>query len=156
MAELNVRLIMKKSIPRVLKATVWGILTLIFVYYLPLMLIPQDITQNILPFDYTAQLFDFAMIAVFFAVVEQLFSGTIIGCGFGIARAIVVLAYFFSVSDGGVFSVTLPITEVTINLTVDITIILVMLVSVSLLDIARNLLKAINLLTSKSNDLNPA
>ncbi len=154
MAELNAKLIMKKSIPRVLKAAVWGILTLIVVYYLPLMLIPRELTQNILPFDYTAQLLDFALIAVFFAVVEQLFSGTIIGCGLGIARAFVILAYFFAVSNGGVFSVSLPITEITINLTVDITIILVMLVSVSLLDIARNLLKAINLLTSKSDDLN--
>jgi len=150
MAELNAKLIMKTVLPRVLKAAVWGTFTFVLVYYLPLMLIPKDIPQNIIPFDYTAQLFDFAMISIFFAVVGQLFSGTVIGCGFGIARAIVIIAYFFVVSDGGVFSVTLPISEVTVNLTLDITVILLMIVSVNLLSIAKNLLEAITLLTEKS------
>ncbi|GAG06067.1 unnamed protein product [marine sediment metagenome] len=150
MAELNTKLIMKTVLPRVLKATVWGTFTFVMVYYLPLMLIPKDIPQNIIPFDYTAQLLDFAMISIFFAVVGQLFSGTVIGCGFGIARAIVIIAYFFVVSDGGVFSVTLPISEVTVNLTLDITIILLMIVSVNLLSIAKNLLAAITILTEKS------
>jgi len=153
MAELNTKLIMKTVLPRVLKATVWGTFTFVMVYYLPLMLIPKDIPQNIIPFDYTAQLLDFAMISIFFAVVGQLFSGTVIGCGFGIARAIVIIAYFFVVSDGGVFSVTLPISEVTVNLTLDITIILLMIVSVNLLSIAKNLLEAITLLTEKSTDI---
>ena len=146
MAELNAKLILKKAIPRVLKATVWGSLTFLVVYYLPMMLYPTDI----LPFDYATQLIQFAAIAVFFAVVGQLFSGTIIGCGFGIARALVIIAYFFAVSDGGVFSVTLPVTEVTVNVAVDISILLLMIVSVNLLSIAKNLLEAITLLTEKS------
>lgn len=149
MAELNAKLILKKAIPRVLKATVWGSLTFLVVYYLPMMLYPTDI----LPFDYATQLIQFAAIAVFFAVVGQLFSGTIIGCGFGIARALVIIAYFFAVSDGGVFSVTLPVTEVTVNLAVDISILLLMIVSVNLLSIAKNLLEAITLLTEKSTDI---
>jgi len=153
MAELNTKLIMKTVLPRVLKATVWGTFTFVMVYYLPLMLIPKDIPKNIIPFDYTAQLLDFAMISIFFAVVGQLFSGTVIGCGFGIARAIVIIAYFFVVSDGGVFSVTLPISEVTVNLTLDITIILLMIVSVNLLSIAKNLLEAITILTEKSTNI---
>jgi len=150
MAELNAKLILKKAIPRVLKATVWGSLTFLIVYYLPMMLFPMDI----LPFDYTTPLIQFAAIAVFFAVVEQLFSETIIGCGFGIARAIVIIAYFFTVSDGGVFRVTLPVTEVTVNLAVNISILLLMIVSVNLLNIAKNLLEAIALLTEKSTDIN--
>ena len=149
MAELNAKLILKKAIPRVLKATVWGSLTFLIVYYVPMMLYPTDI----LPFDYATQLIQFAAIAVFFAVVGQLFSGTIIGCGFGIARALVIIAYFFAVSDGGVFSVTLPISEVTVNLTLDISILLLMIVSVNLLSIAKNLLEAITLLTEKSTDI---
>lgn len=149
MAELNAKLIMKKAIPRVLKAAVWGAFTYILVYHLPTILYPK----GILPFDYTPQLLDFAIIAVFFAVVGQLFSGTIIGYGFGIARALVIIAYFFSVSEGGVFSVMLPISEVTIKLAVDISILLLMIFSVNLLDIAKNLLQAIALLTRKSTDI---
>jgi hypothetical protein len=151
MAELNTKFVTKTVLPRVLKAAVWGTFTFVMVYYLPLMLVPKDIPQSILPFDYTAQLLDFAVIAVFFAVVGQLFSGTVIGCGFGIARALVIIAYFFVVSEGGVFSVTLPISEVTVNVILDITVLLLMIISVNLLSIAKNLFEAINLLTEKSS-----
>ena len=150
MAEFNAKLILKTVVPRVLKATVWGSLTFLIVYYLPMMLYPTDL----LPVDYATTLFDFAIISVFFTVVGQLFSGTIIGCGFGIAKAIVIIAYFFGVSEGGVFSVTLPISEVTVNLSVDISIFLLMLVSVNLFAIAKNLLEAITILTEKSTEIN--
>jgi len=149
MVELNANLIMKTVIPRVLKATVWGSVTFLVVYHLPLMLVPTDI----FPIDYATMLFDLALISVFFVVVGQLFAGTIIGCGFGIARALVIMVYFFTVADGGVFSVTLPITEVTINLTFDISIILLMIVSVNLFDIAKNLLEAITILTEQTTEI---
>jgi hypothetical protein len=149
MAEAIAKLFLKEAFPRVLKATVWGALTFLVVYWLPMMLYPTDM----LPLDYSTPLFQFATIAVFFAVVGQLFSGTIIGCGFGVAKAIVVIAYFFAVSDGGVFSVTLPISELTVNLAVDISILLLMIVSVNLLNIAKNLLAAIDLLTEKSTNI---
>ena len=150
MAELNANFVTKTVLPRVLKAAVWGTFTFVLVYYVPLMLIPQDLPQNILPFDYTAQLLDFAVISVFFAVVGQLFSGTVIGCGFGIARALVIMGLFFVVSEGGVFSITFPISEVTVNLVLDISTILLMIVSVNLLSIAKNLFEAISLLTKKA------
>jgi hypothetical protein len=149
MAEAISKLFMKEAFPRVLKATVWGAVTFLVVYWLPMMLYPTDI----FPFDYATPLLQFATIAVFFAVAGQLFSGTVIGCGFGVAKAIVVIAYFFAVSDGGVFSVTLPISELTVNLAIDISIILLMVVSVNLINIAKNLLAAIVLLTEKSNNL---
>jgi hypothetical protein len=149
MAEAISKLFMKEAFPRVLKAIVWGSVTFLVVYWLPMMLYPR----NILPLDYAAPLLQFATIAVFFAVAGQLFSGTVIGCGFGVAKAIVVIAYFFAVSDGGVFSVTLPISELTVNLAVDISVLLLMIVSVNLLNIAKNLLAAIVLLTEKSNNI---
>ena len=149
MAELNARLIIKKATPRILKAAVWGSLMYILVYYLPLIMYPSET----LPFDYTPELLNFAFIAVFFAVVTTLFSGTILGYGFGIARAIVIITYFFVVSGSGVFSVTLPIMEVPVNLTVDISVILLMIISVNLLDIVRNLLQAITLLNRKTTPI---
>ena len=149
MAEAISKLFMKEAFPRVLKATVWGTVTFLVVYWLPMMLFPR----NILPLDYATPLMRFATIAVFFAVAGQLFSGTVIGCGFGVAKAIVVIAYFFAVSDGGVFSVALPISGLTVNLAVDISILLLMIVSVNLINIAKNLLAAIALLTEKSNNI---
>jgi hypothetical protein len=149
MAEAIAKLFLREAFPRVLKATVWGSVTFLAVYWLPMMLYPR----NILPLDYATPLLQFATIAVFFAVAGQLFSGTVIGCGFGVAKAIVVIAYFFAISDGGVFSVTLPISELTVNLAVDISVLLLMIVSVNLLNIAKNLLAAIVLLTEKSNNI---
>jgi hypothetical protein len=150
MAELNMSLILKKAVPRILKAVIWGSLTFLIVYYLPMMFYPQEL----LPIDYITPLIQFATIAVFFAVTGQLFSGTIIGCGFGVARAIVVIAYFFMLSDGGVFSMTLPIGEVTINLAFDLSLFLLMIIAVNLLGMAKNILEAISLLAENSAEIN--
>ncbi|MCW4016663.1 MAG: hypothetical protein NWF06_09865 [Candidatus Bathyarchaeota archaeon] len=149
MVELTEKMIMKTVFPRVLKATIWGSITFLIVYYLPM----QFLSTGILPLDYSVALLDFAMISVFFVVVGQLLSGTIIGCGFGIARALVIMFFFFSVADGGIFSLMLPITEVTIEFTVDLSIVLLMIVSVNLFDIAKNLLEAITLLTDKTTEI---
>lgn len=154
MVELNAKLIMKKSLPRVLRAAMWGTITLISVYYLPLMLLPQELTQNLLPFDYNAQLLEFTIIAVFFSVATVLFADTLLGYSLGVARSFVIIAYFFAISDGGIIDLAVPFSEVTINLTIDITVLLLMLISVSLLDVARNLLRVINHLTRKSTHSN--
>ncbi|MCW4033986.1 MAG: hypothetical protein NWF03_01335, partial [Candidatus Bathyarchaeota archaeon] len=153
MVELNADSVMKHVFPRVFKAAIWGTVTFIIVYYLPMMLIPSDIPQDIIPFDYTAKLFDFALISVTFTVLGQLFSGTIFGCGFGVAKAIVIISYFFIVSEGGIFNVIVPVSGVTLNVTLDISIILLMIVSVNLLSIAKNLFEAITLLTEKTDNI---
>ena len=49
---------------------------------------------------------------------------------------------------------TMPVGGFTLNLTVDITIILLMVVAVNLLSITKNLLGAINILTEKSTAIN--
>ena len=152
MVKLTTDLILKQVLPRVLKAVLWGSVTFLVVYYLPMMLYPQDL----LPIDYTDSLIQFAIISVFFTVLGQLLSGTIIGCGFGVAKALVIIAFFFAISEGGIFSLTLKttsVTEVVINLSVDISTILLMIVSVNLFDIAKNLLEAINILTQKATDI---
>jgi len=149
MVKLSTDLILKQVLPRVLKAVLWGSVTFLVVYYLPMMLYPQDL----LPIDYTDSLIQFAIISVFFTVLGQLLSGTIIGCGFGVAKALVIIAFFFAISEGGIFSLTLPVTEVVVNLSVDISTILLMIVSVNLFDIAKNLLEAINILTQKATDI---
>jgi hypothetical protein len=53
MAEAISKLFMKEAFPRVLKATVWGSVTFLVVYWLPMILYPTDI----LPIDYATPLF---------------------------------------------------------------------------------------------------
>jgi hypothetical protein len=149
MADLNVSSILDDVVPRILKAIVLGSITFLVVYYLPTLLYPQDI----LPLDYLTPLLTFATISVFFAVAGQLFSGTLIGCGFGVARAIVVIAYFFSISDGGIFSLTLPVSEVTVNVAVDLSLFLLMVIAVNLLGISKNILEAISILTDDASEI---
>ena len=150
MAELDVSSVLKKAAPRILRATVWGSLTFLVVYYLPILFYPQDI----LPVDYLAPILQFASISVFFAVAGQLFSGTIIGCGFGVARAIVVIAYFFMVSDGGIFNLSLPISGVTVDFAVDLSLFLLMVIAVNLLGISKNILEAISILAGDETESN--
>ena len=150
MAKLDLSLILKEAVPRILKAVIWGSLTFLIVYYLPMMFYPQEL----LPIDYVTPLIQFATISVFFAVAGQLFSGTIIGCSFGVARAIVVIAYFFMLSDGGIFSITLPFGEVTVNFALDLTLFLLMIIAVNLLSIAKNILEAISILAENSTEIN--
>ncbi|MEJ2241275.1 MAG: hypothetical protein P8Y18_03925 [Candidatus Bathyarchaeota archaeon] len=83
---------------------------------------------------------------------RQLFAKTIIVCGFGIAKAIIIIAYFFIVSEGGVFNLAFPTQDYTINFTIDISIILLMIIAVNLLGIAKNLFEAINILNKNSTN----
>ena len=149
MVKLDAKFVMKTVLPRVIKAAIWGAISFLIVYYLPQMLLSTDM----IPIDYPAMLFDYGLITVFFVVMGQLFSGTIIGCGFGIAKALAIMVYFFSVADGGIFSVSVPVTEIMVNVTFDISVILVMIISVNLFDIAKNLLEAISILTDQTTKI---
>lgn len=149
MVKITSEFILTEVLYRVLKAAIWGSVTFFIVYYLPTMLYPSDL----LPSEYLTALTDFAAISVTFTVIGQLLSGTVIGCGFGIARALVIIAFFFMVADGGIFSLTIPVMEMDVHFSIDITTILLMVVSVNLLDIARNLLHAITLLTNKQAEI---
>jgi hypothetical protein len=153
MVELDSNFIMNTVFPRVMKAALMGALTYMVVYYLPLALLPSNLPLSVMPFDYRGQLFQFAVISVFFAVTGQLFAKTVIGHGFGIAKAIVIIAYLLVLSNGGILNLTVPVGDFTLNLTVDITIILLMIIAVNMLSVAKNLLGAICILTEKSTDI---
>ena len=150
MVKLDSKFFMKKVLPQVIKAVIWGTISYLIVYYLPQMLLSSDMV----PMEFSSSLFDYGLITVFFVVMGQLLSGTIFGCGFGIAKALTIMVFFFSVSDGGLFSVTLSITEVIVNVSFDISVILVMVISVNLFDIARNILEAIGILTEQTTQIN--
>ncbi len=143
--ESSEKSLMRKMIPNVFKATVWGIITYILIGYLPTLIFPIDF----LPFGYN-QLFDlFVGIAVFFAVITNLFSGTIFGYAFSIARALVMIIYFVIVFNGGIIGLTMPMQEFAVSLVVDVKAFLSILVLVYLLGIGKSLLQATNFLAKK-------
>jgi len=137
--------LIRKMIPNVLKAAVWGIITYVFVGYLPTLIFPMDF----LPFGYN-QLFDlFVGIAVFFAVITNLFSGTIFGYAFNIAKGLVMIIYFIIAFNGGIISLTMAMSEVVVSLVVDVKAFLVILVLVNLLGIGKTLLQVTSFLAKK-------
>lgn len=143
--ESSEKSLIRKMIPNVFKAAVWGIITYVFVGYLPTLIYPMDF----LPFGYN-QLFDlFVGIAVFFTVITNLFSGTIFGYAFSIARAVVMIIYFIVAFNGGIISLTMPMSEVMVNLVVDVKVFLAILILVNLLGIGKSLLQITNFLAKK-------
>jgi len=137
--------LVRKMIPNVFKAALWGIITYVFVGYLPTLLFPMDF----LAFGFN-QLFDlFVGIAVFFAVITNLFSGTILGYAFSIARGLVMIIYFIFALDGGIISLSMPISESTVSFVVDVKVFLTILVLVNLLGIGKSLLQVTSFLAKK-------
>jgi hypothetical protein len=132
--------ILKKLIPRVLKASIAAV-----ILYFLLFLVPTLIMSNFVPSEYVS-LFDlFAVMTVFFIFITQLASGTILQYLFGAMRAIIFVAFFtYALSEvvvNGTFS--------SISILVDLRIILAMLIFVEFLDFGKNILETISYLAEK-------
>lgn len=144
--EGNTRAFIKKIVLRVFKAASWGFITYLLVYY-PLMLIYPF---ELLPSGYN-QLFNvFVTVVVFFAVVTKLFSGTILEYALSITKTLIIITYFFYVFNGGVISLTVPVSETTVNLVLDLRAFLAMLIFVNLLVLAKSVLQATSFLARKA------
>lgn len=140
------RTLIKEVVIRVFKAALWGLITYLIGYY-PTTLV---YTFALLPFEYS-QLFNvFVMMLVFFAVVTKLFSGTILEYALGIAKALVVMTYFFYVFNGGIINLTIPVSETIVDLVLDLRAVLAMLVFVNLLALTKSFLQAINYVAKRS------
>lgn len=143
--KINTKGLVKKLIPRILKAAIWGTLTFVFVYYLPTLIYPM----SFLPVGYNNFFYLFAGIYVFFAVITKLFSGTILEYAFSIAKALIIIIYFITVFNGGIVSLTMPMEEATVNLVVDLKAILTILILVNLLGIAKTMFQLTRFLAKK-------
>ena len=143
--------LMKKLIPRVLKAALWGTFTYVLVYYLPTLIYPMDF----LPLEYNQLFYLFVGIAVFFAVVIKLFSGTILEPAFSIARTLIVTIYFITVFNGGIIRLTMPIEETTVTLVADLKAFLAILILVNFLGIGKSMLQVTNFLAKKVETSQP-
>jgi len=144
--EGNTRAFIKKIVLRVFKAALWGFITYLLVYY-PLMLVYPF---KLLPSGYNQVFNVFVTIVVFFAVVTKLFSGTILEYAFSIAKTLIIVTYFFYIFNGGVISLTIPVSETTVNLVLNLKAFLAMLIFVNLLGLAKSILQAMNFLARKA------
>jgi len=144
--ERNKKGLMRRLIPNVLKAALWGTITFLFVYFLPMLLYPMEL----LPIEFSQLFYVFVGITVFFTVITKLFSGTILEHAFSMTRALVMIIYLIAVFHGGIIRLTMPMEEAPVNLAADLTAILAILTLVNLLGIAKSMFQITEFLARKT------
>lgn len=147
--EGNIKAYLKGIVPRIFKAVLWGSITFLLVYYLPMQIYPLEA----LPFEDSQNIYVFSAITVFFVVAIKLFSETILEHAFSMTKAMVMMIYFIYIFDGGIISLSIPIQATMVNLVVDFRVFLVMLILPNLLTLAKSLLQATNFLAKRSESL---
>ncbi len=130
---------LKKILPRVVKATLSGIIIYVAFYFL------SSLIPEVLFLGYEQLIFVFTMILIVFTVLHQLSAGTILQFAFSFARALFLIIYFVYALNGGIITATMG----TMRFTVDIRVFLAMLVFVNVLGLAKSMFGAINFLSGK-------
>ena len=91
----------------------------------------------------------FAAVFAIFLVVGVFTSGTIYQYIFGAGRSILTMIFFIYSLNSGILNLALPIEGANINIMVDLTIILAMIVLVCLLGVGKNIIQAISFVSAK-------
>jgi hypothetical protein len=141
----NTKTFVKKIVPRVFKAVLLGVIAYLPMYFLSALVSP---VQSFFPW-YEPLTNIFAGVFIFFLVAGVLSSGTVFQYVFGVARTLALMVFFIFVLNSGVITLSMPIEGATVNIMVDITVVLAMLVLVCLLGIAKNVVQAIDFLARK-------
>jgi len=142
--------LLRKMAPRVFKASLWGFVTFLM-YYIPyqLLVLPMLMFPEFLSFKVQPIFYNFIALAVFFAVAIQLFSGTTLQHGLGVARALILMTYLIYALNGGILTLTPNIGAEAFTIVIDFKAFLMMIILVSLLSLAKSILQTINFLASE-------
>jgi len=140
----GIQMFLKKMIPKVLKATVMGLLWFFLLYALPTLFL-SELVEEVLP-GYTQLLSIFAIVIVFFVVVSELLAGTIFQYAFNIGKALVFMAFFIYALNGGFIAFDLEF----VHIEADLRVYLAMLLTIDFLGLAKSLLQAVDFLGKKT------
>ncbi|MBE0512346.1 hypothetical protein IBX38_04775 [Candidatus Bathyarchaeota archaeon] len=135
----------RKFVPRIMKAALLVVITYLPFYFLSVFIEPF---QSFFPW-YAPTTNLFAAVFMIFLVVGVFTSGTIYQYVFGVARALVTMIFFIYVLNGGIVALAVPVEGVSVNIMVDLRVILAMLVLVCLLGIGKNVVQAIDFVSAK-------
>ena len=141
----NAKLFVKKVVLRVFKAALLAVIAYLPLYFLSTLVSP------IKPFFpwYEPVTNIFAAVFIFFLVAGVFSSGTVFQYVFGVARMLALMIFFICVLNGGVISLTVPFEGASVNIMLNVTVVLAMLVLACLLGIAKNVVQAIDFVSSK-------
>lgn len=133
-------------------AVVKGILYFVFFYALPFFvvsLISQFAPEIFARYVETLQIF--VALLIFFAVAAELTKGTMYHHAFNVGRAIVLLVFFVLAFNGGIIQMTVQ----GIRIRADLTVYLLMLITVDLMGLAKSLLQAVDFMHEKAEQQLP-
>ena len=142
----NTKLFVRKILPKAFKAALLAVITYLPMYFLSTLISP------IKPFFpwYEPLTNIFAAVFIFFLVVGVFSSGTVFQYVFGVARMLALMIFFIYVLNGGIITLTVPIEEASVNIMLDVTVVLAMIILVCLLGIAKNVVQAIDFVSGKA------
>ncbi len=142
----------RKMMPRVAKATIKGLLFLLFFYVIPMFFLSQVAGfAPQLSEDFQQRVAVFAAIAIFFAVATELTSGTIYQHALNIGRALILVVYFVIALEGGIVKMDLDIIEgQQVSIMADLRTYLMILISIDLLGLAKGVLQMVNFLSERT------
>lgn len=141
----------RKFVPKIIKAILLVIITYLPLYFLYIFMEPF---QSYIPW-YAPTTNIFAAVFMIFLVVGVFTSGTIYEYVFNVARALVTMIFFIYVLNGGIVALSVPVEGANVNVVVDLTVILAMLVLVCLLGVAKNVVQAITFVSARSETKEP-
>jgi len=142
----NTKIFVKKILPKVFKAALFAVITYLPMYFLSTLISP---IKPYFPW-YEPLTNIFAAVFIFFLVAGVFSSGTIFQYVFGVARTLVLMVFFICVLNGGIIALTVPFEGSSVNIMLDVTVVLAMLVLICLLGVAKNVVQAIDFVSSKA------
>ena len=149
--------LVRRTLPRITKALVKGLLYFVLFYALPTFLVRQ--VSGFAPqlfADYGQLVTLFAAVVIFFAVTAELTSGTIYQHALNIGKALILIMFFVLALDGGIMKFNLDIMEgQSIGIMADLRVYLMMLVAIDLLGLARSVLQTVKFLSDKTEKQMP-
>jgi hypothetical protein len=144
-------------LPRIVKATVKGVVYFILLYAVPRFFVSQlsEVAPELVA-GYAQLLGLFAAVVIFFVVASELTSGTIFQHAFNVGKAIILLIFFVLALNGGIVSLSLNLESIPIKILVDLRTYLIMLITIDLIGLARSILQAVSFLSEKAEQQLPA
>ena len=134
--------------PKIIKAALLVIITYLPLYFLSAFIEPL---QSFFPW-YAPATNLFAAVFTILLVVGVFTSGTIYQYVFGVARNLVTMIFFIYVLNGGIVDLAGPIEGANVNIMVDLTVILAMIVLICLLGVGKNVVQAIDFVSNKGEN----
>jgi len=142
---------LKKMLPRVIRATIKGLLYFVLLYLVPMLIVSQlsalapDIFAN-----YMQYLTIFAAIVIVSVVASELTAGTIYQHAFNIGKGIILIVFFILALQGGIISQDFAMGDFRLRFMVDLRIYLAMLIAIDLIGLAKDVLQALNFLSERT------